>query len=78
MPALGPEVDIAIFDLSDADTSTVGLTKPDDPDKLMEVLKKGDDPPKIVKKRGNCNVHFRGEQVRSRPLPQSHLLRAMR
>ena len=63
LPALGPEVDFALFDLADAEASLVGLTKPEDPEKLMELLKKGDDPPQIVKKRDDGWVVFSDSQA---------------
>jgi hypothetical protein len=61
-PALGPEVDIAVFDLADADNTAVGLTKPDDPDKLVSLLKKGDDAPQVIEKRDDGWVVFGDSQ----------------
>jgi hypothetical protein len=63
LPALGPEVDFAIFDLQDAGNSAVGMTKPDDPDKLVDLLHKGDDPPKVIKKRDDGWVVFSDSQT---------------
>ena len=62
-PALGPEVDLAVFDFEDADNSAVGMTKPDDPDKLVALLQKSDDPPKVIKKRDDGWVVFSDSQA---------------
>jgi len=61
-PALGPEVDLAIFELESAGDNLVGMTKPDDPDKLVELLKKGSDAPKVIKKRDDGWVVFSDSQ----------------
>jgi hypothetical protein len=62
LPALGPETDIVVFNFQNAGDTVVGLTKPDDPDKLIELLGKGDDPPKVVEKRDDGWVVFGDSQ----------------
>ena len=46
LPALGPEVDIAVLDLpQDGDPTVVMLTQPTDPSKLEQLLTQADDAP---------------------------------
>src|SRR5439155_15943950 len=62
-PALGPEVDLAIFDVANASDTVVGMTKPDDANKLVGILKKTDDPPKVIEKRDDGWVVFGNAQA---------------
>jgi uncharacterized protein DUF3352 len=62
-PALGPETDLVVFRFEQAGETLVGMTKPEDPDKLMELLKKADDPPTVVVKRDDGWVVFSDAQA---------------
>jgi hypothetical protein len=61
-PALGPEVDIVGFDLATGESNIVGLTKPQDEEKLRELLEKGDEPV-VVRQVGDWVAFAENDEI---------------
>jgi hypothetical protein len=64
-PALGPEVDIVGFDLAAGESNIVGLTKPQDEEKLRELLEKGDEPV-VVRRIGEWTAFAENDEILNR------------